>query len=70
LGVKFLDRLTSSLDPTQVQHIRDPIRSLAQQATVIVSTHVLQEPQLVGRRADLLRRLPGRYAVRPIWKSS
>lgn len=39
----ILDEPTSGLDPTQTEHMRNLIRRLAQQATVIISTHIMQE---------------------------
>ncbi|MBA1331066.1 multidrug ABC transporter ATP-binding protein, partial [Candidatus Endoriftia persephone str. Guaymas] len=41
----ILDEPTNGLDPTQVQQMRSLIRALAEHATVILSTHVLQEVQ-------------------------
>ena len=40
--IVILDEPTNGLDPTQIRHMRDLIRELAQTATVIVSTHILQ----------------------------
>lgn len=51
----ILDEPTNGLDPTQVQHMRGLIRSLAEQATVIISTHILQEVQAVCDRVIILR---------------
>ncbi len=53
--VLILDEPTNGLDPTQVQHMRDLIRSLAQQATVIISTHILQEVQAICDRVIIIR---------------
>jgi ABC-2 type transport system ATP-binding protein len=57
----ILDEPTNGLDPTQVQHMRDLIRSLAEQATVIISTHILQEVQAVCDRVIIVRN--GRKAL-------
>jgi ABC-2 type transport system ATP-binding protein len=46
----ILDEPTNGLDPTQVQHMRELIRSLAEHATVILSTHILQEVQAICDR--------------------
>jgi len=51
----ILDEPTHGLDPTQVQHMRGLIRSLAQQATVIISTHILQEVQAICDRVIIIR---------------
>ena len=48
--------LTSGLDPAQVVGIRDFIRSLAIDRTVIVSTHILTEVELLCRRAVIIAR--------------
>lgn len=51
----ILDEPTNGLDPTQIRHMRDLIRELAKSATVIVSTHILQEVQAVCERALIMR---------------
>ena len=53
--IVILDEPTNGLDPTQIRHMRDLIRELAQSATVIVSTHILQEVQAVCERVLILR---------------
>jgi ABC-2 type transport system ATP-binding protein len=53
--ILILDEPTNGLDPTQIQHMRDLIRELASTATVIVSTHILQEVQAVCQRALIMR---------------
>jgi len=57
----ILDEPTNGLDPTQVQHMRDLIRSLAEEATVILSTHILQEVQAICNRVIIIR--SGRKAL-------
>ena len=52
--VLILDEPTNGLDPTQVQHMRDLIRLLAEHATVILSTHILQEVQAICTRAIIV----------------
>ena len=51
----ILDEPSNGLDPTQTQHMRELIRSLAQTATVILSTHIMQEVNAVCDRALILR---------------
>lgn len=51
----ILDEPTNGLDPTQVRHMRDLIRTLARQATVIISTHILQEVQVTCDRVIIIR---------------
>jgi gliding motility-associated transport system ATP-binding protein len=50
-----LDEPTNGLDPSQTQHMRDLIRRLAAQATIILSTHIMQEVNAVCDRAMILR---------------
>ena len=51
----ILDEPTNGLDPTQIRHMRELVRELASKATVIVSTHILQEVQAVCERVLILR---------------
>jgi len=51
----ILDEPTNGLDPTQIRHMRGLIAELAEQATVIISTHILQEVQAVCERVLILR---------------
>ncbi len=53
--VIILDEPTSGLDPSQIHEMRELIRSLAQGAAVLVSTHILQEVQAVCDRVLILR---------------
>jgi len=53
--VLILDEPTNGLDPTQTQHMRDLITGLAQRATVILSTHIMQEVDAICDRALILR---------------
>jgi ABC-2 type transport system ATP-binding protein len=41
----ILDEPTNGLDPSQIRHMRELIKDLAKQATIILSTHILQEVQ-------------------------
>ncbi|NKC01358.1 MAG: ATP-binding cassette domain-containing protein [Pseudomonadales bacterium] len=51
----ILDEPSNGLDPNQIQHMRALIRNLAQQATVILSTHIMQEVSAVCDRALIVR---------------
>jgi ABC-2 type transport system ATP-binding protein len=51
----ILDEPTNGLDPTQVQQMRELIRALAERATVILSTHILQEVQAICDRVIIIR---------------
>ncbi len=59
--IVILDEPTNGLDPTQVREMRGLIRELAKTATVILSTHVLQEVRAVCERALIIR--AGRLVV-------
>lgn len=53
-SIIILDEPTNGLDPSQIQHMRDLITNLAKQATVILSTHILQEVQAVCDRVIIV----------------
>ena len=53
--IVILDEPTNGLDPTQILQMRELIAELARHATVIVSTHILQEVQAVCRRVVIMR---------------
>ena len=57
----ILDEPTNGLDPGQTQHMRQLICKLADSATVILSTHIMQEVDAVCSRALILR--DGRLAL-------
>lgn len=50
----ILDEPTNGLDPSQTQHMRDLIRQLAETATVILSTHIMQEVEAICDRVLIL----------------
>ncbi|MFQ6018025.1 MAG: ABC transporter ATP-binding protein [Kiloniellaceae bacterium] len=54
--ILILDEPTNGLDPSQIRHMRDLIRRLAETATVILSTHILQEVQAVCDRVIIIHR--------------
>ena len=51
----ILDEPTNGLDPSQTQHMRELIVRLASRATVILSTHIMQEVDAVCDRVMILR---------------
>lgn len=53
--ILILDEPTNGLDPTQILQMRELIRDLSQHATVIVSTHIMQEVQAVCERVLIMR---------------
>jgi len=57
----ILDEPGNGLDPEQNEHMRDLIRDLAGQATVILSTHVMQEVEALCDRVLVLA--SGRLAL-------
>lgn len=59
--ILILDEPTNGLDPTQIQHMRELVKNLAQEATVIISTHILQEVQATCDRVLIIRN--GRMAL-------
>jgi len=52
----ILDEPTNGLDPHQTQQMRDLIRALASDATVILSTHIMQEVEALCDRVLILDR--------------
>lgn len=54
--VIILDEPTSGLDPHQILEIRNLIRDLAEDRTVILSTHILQEVQATADRIVIINR--------------
>jgi ABC-2 type transport system ATP-binding protein len=50
----ILDEPTLGLDPTQIVEVRHLIRNLAQQSTVLLSTHILSEVEAICDRAIIL----------------
>jgi ABC-2 type transport system ATP-binding protein len=59
--ILILDEPTNGLDPSQIQHMRALIRDLARRATVLISTHILQEVEAVCSRVLIMR--AGRLAI-------
>jgi len=53
--ILILDEPTNGLDPNQILQMRELIKELAKSATVIVSTHVLQEVQAICERVLIMR---------------
>jgi ABC-2 type transport system ATP-binding protein len=51
----ILDEPTNGLDPTQTQHMRELIRQIAKHATVILSTHIMQEVDAICDRVLIMR---------------
>lgn len=60
-GILILDEPTNGLDPSQIIEMRSLIRELAQSATIVISTHILQEVQAVCGRVIIIN--AGRVAL-------
>lgn len=53
-SVVILDEPTSGLDPIQIREIRQLIRDIADQHSVILSTHILPEVQMLCDRVQII----------------
>ncbi len=51
-----LDEPTAGLDPNQIRQVRDLVRSLAKEKTVLLSTHILPEVEAICARVVILDR--------------
>lgn len=54
--VLILDEPTSGLDPNQIIEIREVIRNLGQQKTILFSTHILQEVEALCERVIIINK--------------
>ena len=54
--ILILDEPTSGLDPTQIHEIRELIKDLSKHATIILSTHILQEVEAICDRVIIIMR--------------
>lgn len=57
----ILDEPTNGLDPTQTEHMRQLIKEIAKKATVILSTHIMQEVDAICDRVLIIKN--GQLAV-------
>lgn len=48
--VLILDEPTAGLDPNQIHDVRETIRKLGEDKTILLSTHILQEVEAMARR--------------------
>jgi ABC-2 type transport system ATP-binding protein len=48
--VLVLDEPTAGLDPNQIHEVREVLRRLGREKTILLSTHILQEVQAVASR--------------------
>ena len=54
--VLILDEPTTGLDPNQITEIRNLIRQISKEKTVIFSTHIMQEVQALCNRVIIINR--------------
>ena len=52
--ILILDEPTSGLDPNQVSEVRDPIKKIRETRTVIISTHILSEVEMLCNRVIII----------------
>jgi ABC-2 type transport system ATP-binding protein len=52
--ILILDEPTSGLDPNQIRGVRQTIRRLGQEKTILLSTHILQEVEAMASRVILI----------------
>jgi ABC-2 type transport system ATP-binding protein len=48
--VLILDEPTAGLDPNQIHDVRETLRRLGEEKTILLSTHILQEVQAIASR--------------------
>lgn len=53
--ILILDEPTNGLDPSQTQQMRELIQALREQATVILSTHIMQEVEAMCDRVIMIK---------------
>ena len=52
--VLILDEPTAGLDPNQIRDVRDTIKQLGEEKTILLSTHILQEVDAMASRVILI----------------
>lgn len=52
--VLILDEPTAGLDPNQIRGVREMVRQLGEEKTILLSTHILQEVDAMASRAILI----------------
>src|ERR1043165_8048930 len=52
----ILDEPTSGLDPNQIRQVRDLIKNLGKQHTILLSTHILPEVEMTCSRVIIIHR--------------
>lgn len=59
--VLIMDEPTAGLDPNQISEVRTALRKIAQEKTILLSTHILQEVQAMASRVILINEGRLRY---------
>lgn len=54
--VLILDEPTSGLDPNQLEDVRDLIRKIGKEKTVLLSTHIMQEVEAICSRVIIIKK--------------
>jgi ABC-2 type transport system ATP-binding protein len=54
--VLILDEPTTGLDPNQIAEVRELIRSLGREKTILLSTHIMQEVQAICQRVIIINK--------------
>ena len=52
--VLILDEPTAGLDPNQIRDVRDTIKQLGEEKTILLSTHILQEVEAMASRVIVI----------------
>lgn len=52
--VLIMDEPTAGLDPNQIREVRNTLRKIGQQKTILLSTHILQEVEAMASRVILI----------------
>ncbi len=55
-AILLLDEPTSGLDPIQAKEVRDLIKSIKKEKTILLSTHILSEVQMICDRVMIIHR--------------
>ncbi|MGF7138140.1 ATP-binding cassette domain-containing protein [Roseimarinus sediminis] len=55
-GVLILDEATTGLDPNQLEEIRQLVRNISKEKTVMLSTHIMQEVEAVCNRVIIIHK--------------
>jgi ABC-2 type transport system ATP-binding protein len=52
--VLIMDEPTAGLDPNQIAEVRGTLRKIAQEKTILLSTHILQEVEAMASRVIII----------------